>query len=144
MSNQKLNPQIKEIEIGVRELRSIKLYPLSVADQFDLTKKIADSINEIVGGDVLDFKGLSEAEAVDRLREVISSNLDVILGYVCDKEEVPQMKELTNLQVSDIVLKIFEVNYEGLIKNFKSLFERGKALFPKGMNIPKPPSRRTK
>ena len=31
--NQDLNPQITEIKIGKRDLRSITLYPLSLADE---------------------------------------------------------------------------------------------------------------
>jgi len=33
-TKQKLNPEIAEIEVGVRYLRKITFYPLSVAHQF--------------------------------------------------------------------------------------------------------------
>jgi len=140
MSDQRLNPQIKTIDVGVRHLRSVKVYPLSVSDQFSLTEKLAGSINEIVG---TDLRGMSEVDAVKNIQAIINTNLGIILGYVCDEEDSPRMEELTNQQLSEIVNVIFEVNYEGLIKNLKDLFERGRALFPK---LPKQaaPSKRTK
>lgn len=140
MSDQKkLNPQIKTIEIGVRETREIKIYPLSVKDQFELTKELADSINELLR---VDFKNIREEEAIDAFAELLSNRLTDVLRYVCDQDQVPKMEELTNIQLSEIANIVFEVNYEGLIKNFKDLFKRGKDLFPR-VQLPQK-ARRTK
>jgi len=139
MSVSKLNPQIKTVGVGVRELREVKVYPLSVKDQFEITKEIADSINDIMGG--FNFDNMTEAEAVDALAQLISENLTKILKYVCDEDKVPSVEELTNDQLSQFATIIFEVNYEGLIKNFKDLFERGKKLMPKLPQIQAAPTR---
>ncbi len=40
----KINPQIMEIEIGIREMRKIKIYPLSMSDQLGLTNMISTAI----------------------------------------------------------------------------------------------------
>ena len=42
---QNLNPQITDVEIGVRTLRKIKLYPLSVGDQMKMTAMIASTVS---------------------------------------------------------------------------------------------------
>lgn len=141
MSDQNLNPQIKSIQVGVRHTRELKIYPLSVKDQFELTKEIVDSVNEIVAT----FDGLKdEIQAVSALSEIISKNLTKILKYVCDSDQIPTMEELTNAQLGEIAVIVFEVNYEGLIKNFKDLFKRGKDLFPKIQLPPVEKPRRTK
>jgi hypothetical protein len=125
-----LNPEIKTVKVGTRQLRPVKIYPLSVADQFELTKSLATVINQVAGEEV-DLRKMSEEKAVEAIQEIVSSNLDMILKFVCDDGEAPKMTELTNNQIVEIVTTIFEVNYEGLIKNFKDLFKRGKVLFRK-------------
>ena len=39
----KLNPQIVDVEIGIRSLRKITIYPLSMADQLKLTDIIVQA-----------------------------------------------------------------------------------------------------
>ena len=40
---QDVNPQVKSIKLGVRTLRKITIYPLSVADQLELTDMITEA-----------------------------------------------------------------------------------------------------
>jgi len=126
----KLNPEIKTVQVGARQLRPVKIYPLSVSDQFELTKVLASAINQIAV-DKAELLKKSEDEIVNEFREIIAGNLTTVLEFVCDKGESPTMDELTNNQVAEIITIIFEVNYEGLVKNFKDLFKRGKLLFLK-------------
>ncbi len=123
-TKKKLNPEIKEIDIGTRELRTIKVYPLSANDQFQLANRLINSIDEL--SSVSDFK--TNEEAIGFMENLITENLQVILEYAVDEEERPSFDEMTNNQIYEIANAVFEVNYEGFIKNFKNLFNRAAGL----------------
>lgn len=122
----KLNPEIKEVDVGTKELRTIKIYPLSANDQFELSKQIINAITEF--SESTDFTQMSNDEALAFVQRLIFDNLSVILEYVVTKEERPTFDELTNNQIFEISDIVFKVNYEGFIKNFKNLFERAMGL----------------
>jgi len=126
MSEKRLNPDINKVDIGVRELTTITIYPLSAHDQFDLTSRLVNTITTLAEND--QFKDMSNEQALEFIQTAIKENLDIVLEYAVDEPERPTMKDLTNNQIYNIVAIIFEVNYEGFIKNFKDLFERGKTL----------------
>ena len=127
------NPDIKTIHVGVRELRKVFIYPLSMNDQFQLLEKLSTAIQKIAEGKQLDLK--SNIEGVAFMKDVITENLEQILEYVTDLEERPQLKEITNNQLYEIVNIIFSVNFESMIKNFKDLFQRAKGI-TEGMQVP--------
>lgn len=113
-----LNPQIVEINIGVKELRKIIIYPLSMADQFKMTDTIVAAIQQFgsVGAEEL-----SDEAVVEQMINLIEENIDRILKLVLDPDEKVTMAELTNDQFTDICETVFEVNYEGAIKKLKNL-----------------------
>ncbi len=124
----KLNPDIKKVDVGIRELKTITIYPLSAHDQFDLTNRIVSVITDL--SEKGELATLTNEEAVNFIQTVIRDNLQIILEYVVDEEERPSFDELTNNQIYTIVSTIFEVNYEGFLKNFKDLFKRAAELVP--------------
>lgn len=126
MAERTLNPDIKEVSIGIKELTPIKIYPLSIHDQFDITNRLVGIITDMSTGQ----KFTDNETALSFLQRVISDNLDVILQYVTDEEERPDYSMLTNNQCYEIVEVIFQVNYEGFIKNFQNLIGRGMKLIP--------------
>ena len=118
-----LNPQITDVEIGVRNLRKITIYPLSMGDQLKMTDLIIDAVTkqvEIAGNADLSVKFIVK---------IIHENIGKILAMVSDEKE-SVMNELSNLQATVIAGIIFDVNYGGLVsKNFKSLSEKVMGLF---------------
>ena len=126
MSEKSLNPDIKEIQVGIRELRNVYIYPLSISDQLKLTKQVKSVIEDISTN--WDFNNMTNEQALDFLNEVITENLSKILEFVTEEQERPSFEELTNNQFVQIVNIVFEVNYEGLIKNFQNLFKKFKGL----------------
>lgn len=124
-SENKLNPQVRTVTIGVRTLRKIKVYPLSLKDQLDLSDLIVESLqkyNEIVADTKKpDIQVLSEvAEFVINL---INENIDSLIDKVTDREEdVNLLEQITNDQAFEIGQIIYEVNFSKLLKNVKSLF----------------------
>jgi hypothetical protein len=125
MTESRLNPQIKPVQVGVRTLREVKIYPLSMTDQENLTKTLVGVFNDVRSGK-LDPKDVGQEQVFDALQKLILDNIKVILKYVTDEGETPTMEELTNNQLFEITNIIFEVNYEGFLKNFKALIKRAK------------------
>lgn len=132
--NLKINPQITEIEIGVRNLRKVKVYPLSMADQMDMTDLITEGLKSFVeGGETME-----EIEVIGTIVDLIKNNLGRILHFVTDEDGDELLKEISNEQFTTIAKKVYEINYEGAIKNVQGLFDQIKTQFqPKR---PLPPS----
>ena len=118
-----VNPRIATVELGIRKVASYKIYPLSMADQFRLTDKIAKAAQ------VFDAAGAGETEAVKVGIDFVKDNLESILEMVTEEKNRPTMEELDNVQFSELVDLIFETNYAGTIKNFKLLAVKAKGLF---------------
>jgi len=122
MANQeKLNPDVKEINVGVETLHSVKIYPLSISDQKKLTNSVVDIVQKF---SEVDFSSISNEEAFNFLRELVFDNIEVLLEYITKEEERPSLDELTNAQLSQIIDIVFEVNFEVFIKNYKNLLQK--------------------
>jgi hypothetical protein len=125
----KLNPQVRDVEIGIRTLRKIKIYPLSVGDQLALSDLIVEALNkynDIVGDEKkTDMQVFSEVAnfAIDMIKE----NLDTLIDKIADRLEAEQddvslIDDITNEQAFQIGKIVYEVNFETILKNVKSLF----------------------
>ena len=123
----KLNPQIASLEIGIRNLRTIKIYPLSFGDQLEMTDLITETIQKFIEarGDKLQEDNV---EFVQFIIDLLRKNLSKIIKLISDEEDT-LLKEITNVQVVDMVNIIYEMNYEESIKNAQSLFEKIKPMF---------------
>jgi hypothetical protein len=121
---QKLNPYIADAIIGVRNMRTIKLYPLSIADQITFTDLITKALQGFTQkGDMEDIA------FVGFLVELIKDNLDRLLKLVAADESGDLLSEITDVQGVAIAEIIYDVNYGEAIKNAKSLIMKVKSLF---------------
>ena len=121
--NKTMNPQVvEEFEVGTRDLRYIKIYPLSMGDQIKLEKIIENTLLDYYkvnpdGGDLAKFTLF--------IVEIIGSNLSSVLGFVTDikTEEIKEVGlSFSNMQITTLAKLIFEMNYlEPYEKNLKSL-----------------------
>lgn len=114
--NLKLNPQIAEIEIGIRTLRKIKIYPLAAGPQLELIDKIA-----VVAALLSDAKN---EETVGNLIGIIRKEIPVIVDQVIPISENPKefLNEISIKQFEDLVLLIYQMNFESMAKNLQGLF----------------------
>lgn len=125
----RLNPQITEIDVGKRNLRSITLYPMSLADEKIFGDVIQKALQKYFEQEV------SENEEaligfVDFILKLIEKNLIKILGLITDETKPKKLfDEMTNYQLSELVKTIYEVNFEQPSKNVKSLLETVKSMF---------------
>jgi len=146
--NSKLNPQIKTVEIGVRELREIPIYPLSFADQLEMTDLITKTVQEFFArrGEMIgpepkepqegpeseeaDLQKPKNLEVVSFIVGLIRENIEKILKLVADDLGEDPLRDITNAQFLEIVDIIYVVNYESISKNVKDLFEKIRKVLP--------------
>jgi len=102
----RLNPQITEIDIGNRSLRSIKLYPMSLAD-------------EKLFGDVIQ-KALQKY-----FEQQVSEKEDELIGFVDFLLKLIEKNK-----------SIYEKNFEEPSKNVESLLGTIKSMFLSGRLLP--------
>ncbi len=125
----RLNPQITETDIGVRSLRTITIYPLSMADQIKMTDLITEALKAFYlkekQEDVTSEEDQKNIAFVKFIIDLIKKNMNRIMAMVADvKKAESLLSDMTNFQASEIAKIIYEVNYESVAKNLKSLFEK--------------------
>ena len=127
----RINPQIMEVDIGIRELRKIKIYPLSMSDQLKLTDLLSSAIG------VFAAKEDGEDMAVVAfIVELIKDNLGRILSMITDEDGNKLLEDISNLQAATIAEAVYETNYGIVAKNLKSLFAKMKTFFPSERPLP--------
>lgn len=108
---QKLNPKIREIEVGIKSFRTIKIYPLSAKDQM----KLAGFFSEAVAKFMVMASGANNLQVVEFVRETVVANIEEILKIVTDYDE-DLLGEIDNEQMVDIVDIIYEVNFADILE----------------------------
>jgi hypothetical protein len=120
---EKLNPQIVEVPIGVRELETLTIYPLSLADQIALTDIVQATINAYFSGEDQSDLALA-AFVVAVIKENLPKVLKLITDHTTGKQVDALMRKITNDQALAIGQEVYRVNYESLLKNVNSLLDR--------------------
>jgi len=115
----KMNPDITTSDIGIINLRTITIYPLSVANQLDATDLIIKVVNGMSSLDKIDDEAV-----VKTFIDLVGDNIQKILNMVTSEAEVIDFAELTNTQLLEIVQKIYEINYKDVSKNLKDLIQK--------------------
>lgn len=121
----KLNPQISMVEVGVKELREVTIYPLSMADE----KKMVSLISKEISVADKKMKNLTDVAAVKYVVDLIATHLQTIFKFVLDPDEEIKEEELTNSQLADIALLIYIVNFETVVVKLKAPIEKIKDRF---------------
>jgi len=120
-----MNPQICSVQVGIKSVRDITIYPLSISDQL----KLSEDISEILGK-LSTIDKLGEEEVIKEFINLIRVNLAKILSYVLDEKEEIDFGELTNTQLSEIATIIYSVNYKDVLGNLKDLIQKAKTQLP--------------
>jgi hypothetical protein len=132
---EQLNPKVKKLTVGIRKIRDISIYPLSFSDE---TKFLDEVIQSFLG-----FVSLPEAERtntvlVNKINEVINTNLPRVISFVVDQEEIEKafgpgsniLSNVDNDQLFDIVQIIYDQNFgESIQKKVTATVEAWKNLF---------------
>lgn len=124
---ERINPQVTDTEIGVRVLRKIKVYPISMGHQLKLTDLISEAMQAFFS---MQEEGSEElnpefvAFAVNLLKE----NIDRVIKMVTDEDPEKLKDDITNDQLSDLIGIVYTNNFEGPLKKVKNLFQRDEIL----------------
>ena len=118
-----LNPQVESVLIGIRELREIKIYPLSLAEQLKLSEIIAKAASSYVNS-----QDQSDMAFAAFLTETISENIVKILSLVTDEKGEDLLNEITNNQAANIATILYEMNYGSVIKKVMALIAKAKKI----------------
>ena len=118
----KLNPEIADIDIGVRYLRKVTFYPLSAGHQLKLTSIIESVFKEMVAIEA----GNEDSTVVffKKVLEIVEANIGKIIEFISDEEPEKLLDDMTNSQLVEVVAYVYKTNYEGPLKNLLSLFQK--------------------
>lgn len=119
-----LIPSSKKVVIGIRNPQERTIYPLSWHDM----KQVQELFFTIMRGAMnLSDSGYTEEQVYQYILMKISENIGEILNMLVEGDPVDE-KELSLEQVTTIAITIYEMNFEGISKNVKSLLQRVEAL----------------
>ena len=126
----KINPKAKDFEIGVRNFKTITIWPLSVAGQLQM--------NDLLVEGFAIYHATKESEGEDyalyvTITNAIKNNLAKVLDVATcgDHKGEELLHEIDNPTMLDIVDTIFEVNYADALTRVPKLIKNVKAVFPK-------------
>ena len=120
---QRLNPQITDVEIGIRVLRTIKIYPLALADEKKLTEKIGILIAAFAGSGAETKAPEAIIQFVTYAINFIMDNIEEVLGMATDEDPPKLMAEISSDQAEEIGKILYEVNYESFVNLAQNLLK---------------------
>jgi len=132
-SNQ--NPQIEEWEVGIREVKSLKVYPLSIGQQIKASDMIEEALAKFFGQQITNIN----KEVVSFVLDTVIKNVKQVIAFVTDPEDLSfngysnvdnLLDDVSNNQFSDFISLIKEMNYDELLKNLKGPLKRMLTLLP--------------
>lgn len=129
----KLNPRIKTVEVGIDELRSVKMYPLSASCQLSIPGLVGGFFEDVatIGKGETAQEDMSTFSYFDILSGTLKNNMTEVLTFVFKETDKVTLEVLDNTQLMEIVTNIVEVNYgEDLRKKFQVVRENLKTIFP--------------
>ena len=125
----KLNPQITDVDVGVRDLRTAKIYPLSLKDEKLFADIFQEALQKYFASGVDEGDEEQVSKFVGEILKLIEENFIKILGLVTDEDGQELFDSMTNMQASKIVMAIYRTNFEEPLKNAESLLNKVKTLF---------------
>jgi len=120
--NKTINPAIRATTIGVRKLREISIYPLSVGEQLKLGDVITEVVTKFVAGmEKKQGSGASVASMenvalVEFIIDLIQTNIKKVISIATDEDADKTLDDMTNEQLVDFATIIYEMNYGGDIR----------------------------
>lgn len=133
-SASRANPDIVKVEVGIRELKKLTLYPLSAYFQLDLAKSIGRLLTDFFSIKVND---LSDVEVSRKLAEMFielfQENVEAVFDNVFDPAEVSAngyesseelLKDTSTKQFVEIGDIVYKNNYEVLVGKITSYLRK--------------------
>ncbi len=113
-------PSFKTVVIGIRDPKERTVYPLSWHD----LKQLQAIIGSIIAGCVnLTDSGYTQEQLYQYVLSRISDHIVEILNLVIEGDPVDE-REISVEQVSELALIVYDMNFEVISKNVKSLLQK--------------------
>lgn len=113
-------PSFKTVVIGIRDPKERIVYPLSWHD----LKQLQAIIGSIIAGCVnLTDSGYTQEQLYQYVLSRISDHIVEILNLVIEGDPVDE-REISVEQVSELALIVYDMNFEVISKNVKSLLQK--------------------
>jgi hypothetical protein len=109
--------ETRKVKVGIKKVEEFEIYPLSFGQQRKFAAKIGEMISEFA--EKSEDAEISTVDMVNMIMQLIEDNIVEIVKMVADYEI--DLDNITNDQVVDIANHIYEMNYEGSLKNMMSL-----------------------
>lgn len=123
----KMNPKIRKVDVGTREIKQITIYPLSIKDQEALVTFFTGLIEKFF--EEMREKQFTNTEFFQMILQIVTENIPEFLKYATDEEI--DLGNLTNYQLSEIIKHVYTDNFEDPGKNISGLLTGLKGtLFP--------------
>ena len=120
----RINPRIRSVNIGIRSLRKIKIYPLSMYDQKQLIALVNKILKTLFDVDKETGKDDKNLVFISHVVKAIEDNIEELLAYATPDEDITKfMKDVDNAQLSEIVGHVYRDNFGTPVKNVISLFD---------------------
>jgi len=129
----RMNPDISKVDIGIRELKELTIYPLPAAFQLDLMTNVSGLLVDVFS---IKFNELQDREVGLKLAslfiKLIQDNIYDILENAVDPKEMGKlgfsdthelMRDIATNQFAGICELIYKNNYEYFVGKLKSLFQ---------------------
>jgi hypothetical protein len=126
-----LNPDIRELRIGVREYRNVTVYPLSVRDQLKTTSIVVGAVSTFFSAyENIDM--IPETDFAMFISQLVSGNMDPIIKMALADEPADNdpLADMTNRQLEELVRIVYEVNYSFLSSLLTKAVEKMKMVLP--------------
>ena len=132
-----INPDIKTVKFGIRKLKTVTIYPLSVGHQRKISDGFADALGKFFGTKPEDADVAMAGFAV----RLVQDNLSQLLGFITDEEELQKLginsirdfeDDLSNNQLAEIAETIVDVNYTNIVAKLQSSLLKILPLLMKG------------
>lgn len=126
-----LNPDIRELRIGVREYRNVTVYPLSVRDQLKTTSIVVGAVSTFFSA-YENIDAVPETDFAMFVSQLVSGNMDPIIKMVLADEPVESdpLADMTNRQLEELIRIVYEVNYSFLSSLMTRAVEKMKTVLP--------------
>jgi hypothetical protein len=115
---QLLNPEVRELILGIRKLKKIVIYPLSYYDQKQIGELIAKSMGKL--GETLNAE--ENTAFIGKLSDMIEQNIPQIIEKCTDLKSEIFMKQVTSGQLMEFIQIVMEVNFLNPIQKGTNLF----------------------
>lgn len=124
-----MEPMVLVQTVGVRKLKKVKVYPLSVKDQLECTRLLGSVADQLQKPDA------TTQELVAKFIYFIENDIDFILKKITEPEV--NLDNITNTQLTELLQLIYLMNYETASKNLTDLSGKVKDLFRSERSLPK-------